>query len=229
MKSATLSQLVELRRAATPTAVVTRLANGQQSIYLEGRLSGDVVVSNAQLDDIRRRMQYDLSGQLDDELFVRVYAPPLRLIVVGAVHVAQALIQIARILGFDPVIVDPRTAFATADRFPSVRLLTSWPDIAIREIAPDHRTAIVTLTHDPKLDDPALKVALETSAFYIGSLGSRKTHAARLERLRSDGVDEDMLARIHAPVGLPIGSRRPPEIAVSIMGEIIDVLNKVAD
>jgi len=221
-----LIQLADLRRNAIPTAVVTRLADGQQSIYFDGRLSGDVVVDDAQLEDIGRRIHIDRSGQLDDDLFVRVYAPTLRLIVVGAVHVSQALIPIAKIVGFDPVIVDPRTAFATAERFPSVRLLTSWPDVAIEEMAPDHRTAIVTLTHDPKLDDPALKSSLETDAFFIGSLGSRKTHAARLERLRADGVDEDQLARIHAPVGLPIGSRRPPEIAVSIIGEIIQELSK---
>ena len=162
-------------------------------------------------------------------LFVRAYNPPLRMVLVGAVHITQALIPIAALAGYAVTVIDPRAAFANEQRFPSATVTSDWPDEAMRSLAPDKRTAVVTLTHDPKLDDPALKVALKTDAFYVGSLGSRKTHAARLERLRADGVSEDALARIHAPVGLPLGSRRPPDIAVSVMAQIIQVANKAAD
>ena len=213
------------RDAGVPAAVLTRIADGQQGIYTDGVLKGNLEVSRDLLAEIDRRVTADKSGMLDQELFLRVYSPPLRLIVVGAVHVAQALVPIARIAGFDPIIIDPRTAFATASRFPEVSISTDWPDVAVKALAPDYRTAVVTLTHDPKLDDPALQASLETDAFYIGSLGSRKTHSSRLERLRSHGWDEQQLARIHGPVGLNLGGRRPADIAVSIMAEIISVLN----
>ena len=213
------------RDAGVPAAVLTRIGDGHQGIYRDGVLNGDLEVSQDLLAEIDRRVTVDKSGMLDQELFLRVYSPPLRLIVVGAVHVAQALVPIARIAGFDPIIIDPRTAFATASRFPEVLISTEWPDVAVTALGPDYRTAVVTLTHDPKLDDPALQASLATDAFYIGSLGSRKTHSSRLERLRALGLDEQQLARIHGPVGLDLGGRRPADIAVSIMAEIISVLN----
>jgi xanthine dehydrogenase accessory factor len=156
-------------------------------------------------------------------LFLRVFNPALRLIVVGAVHIAQALPGFAVPLGFGVTVVDPRRAFATDDRFPGVAVSSDWPDEAMDALAPDSRTAVVTLTHDPKLDDPALDRALRSDAFYVGALGSRRTHAARLARLRELGHGEDALARIRGPVGLAIAAVTAPEIALAIMAEIVAV------
>jgi xanthine dehydrogenase accessory factor len=153
-------------------------------------------------------------------VFLTVHVPPPRLVVTGAVHISQALAPMAKLLGYDVVIVDPRTAFATPERFPDVKLIAEWPDAALPPLAIDGYTAFVALTHDPKIDDPALTHALARDCFYIGALGSRKTHARRVERLKAQGIGEDAIARIHAPIGLAIGSVSPPEIALSIMGEI---------
>jgi xanthine dehydrogenase accessory factor len=150
--------------------------------------------------------------------------PPLRLILVGAVHIAHPLAEMARLAGFAVTLVDPRRSFATPERFPGQSLVVAWPDEALRDLAADARTAVVTLTHDPKLDDPALEVALTTPAFYLGCLGSKKTHASRLARLRDAGFDEPTLARLRGPVGLSIGARAPAEIAVSILAQIIGAL-----
>jgi len=146
--------------------------------------------------------------------------PPPRLVITGAVHISQALAPVATLLGYDVVIVDPRTAFATPERFPDVKVIAEWPDIALPPLKIDRYTAFVALTHDPKIDDPALTHALDCDCFYVGALGSRKTHARRLERLAAQGLSDVVLARIHAPIGLPIGAVSPPEIAVAIMGEI---------
>ena len=150
------------------------------------------------------------------------------MIVVGAVHIAQSLVPMAKLSGYDVTIIDPREAFASEARFPDVNLNHNWPDEAMTNLDPDRRTAVVTLTHDPKLDDPALTVALRSNAFYIGSLGSKRTHAKRLERLRGDGLTEVELSRINAPIGLDIGAVSPAEIAVSIMGEITAILHATA-
>jgi xanthine dehydrogenase accessory factor len=160
------------------------------------------------------------------EVFLQVYNPPLRMVVVGAVHIAQALCPMAAIAGFAVTVVDPRTAFATPERFPGVTLSTDWPDRALEALAPDHRSAVVTLTHDPKLDEPALAVALRSGAFYIGALGSTRTQAARLGRMRGLGFDDATLARIHGPVGLDIGARSAAEIAVSILAQIVERLRR---
>ena len=162
------------------------------------------------------------------EWFLQVYNPPMRLIVVGAVHIAQALVPVAAALGLAVVVVDPRRSFATEERFPNVTVSSDWPDEAMDALAPDSRTAIVTLTHDPKLDDPALDRALKSEAFYIGALGSRKTHAARLARLRALGHDDAAMARIRGPVGLNISAVTAPEIAISIIAEIIAVRRHAA-
>jgi xanthine dehydrogenase accessory factor len=159
-------------------------------------------------------------------IFLEPHNPPLRLILVGAVHIAQPLAHMAALAGFEVIIVDPRAAFSTEARFPGVLRLTTWPDRALEELALDRRSAVVTLTHDPKLDDPALGVALRSDAFYVGCLGSGKTHAARLERLRTSGLDEVAIARIFGPVGLRIQARSPAEIAVSILGQIIEQLRR---
>ena len=172
--------------------------------------------------DAADRFLSDRSGTDGDVLTV-IHSAPLRLVVVGAVHIAQPLVQMARLAGFDPVVIDPREAFASEARFPETDLRTGWPDEEMTTVAPDHRTAVVTLTHDPKLDDPALRVALASDAFYVGALGSTRTHAKRLTRLGEAGLG-DQVHRLHAPVGLDIGAASPAEIAVSILAEIVGVL-----
>src|SRR5690625_2283358 len=158
--------------------------------------------------------------------FLQVFLPPLRLAIVGAVHISQALVPMAANAGDEVTVIGPRQAWATEARFPRVNLITEWPDDALEAFQPDARTAVVTLTHDPKLDDPALLSALRSSAFYIGALGSTRTHAKRLARLRAEGLDEATLERIHGPAGLAIGARSPAEIAVSVMAEMTGVLRR---
>jgi xanthine dehydrogenase accessory factor len=172
-------------------------------------------------------MARDESGVVDGA-FLHVFAPPVRLVIVGAVHVAQALARLAAELDLQVVVVDPRKAFATEERFPGVARVTLWPDAALAGLTLDARTAVITLTHDPKLDEPALAAALRSPAFYIGALGSKKTHAARLGRLRGDGFDDEALARIRGPVGLAIGARSAPEIALSILAEVVATLRAQA-
>ncbi len=170
--------------------------------------------------DARDRFRWDKSG-VDDSDFICIHNPPLRLAVIGAVHIAQPLLRMARMAGFDPVLIDPREAFASVARFPGETLVHSWPDAALKVLGPDARTAIVTLTHDPKLDDPAIEFALGSACFYLGCLGSKRTHAKRVDRLEKAGFSTAQIARIHAPVGLDIGAKSPAEIAVSIMAEIV--------
>jgi xanthine dehydrogenase accessory factor len=199
----TLDALRAARRERRGIALVTELGSGAQHLADAGQVrTGVEPVDN-------------------DEVFTHVFQPTPRLIVVGAVHIAQKLVPLARLADFTVDVVDPRTAFASAERFPDVGLSHDWPDQAVAALAPDSATAVVTLTHDPKLDDPALIVALKSAAFYIGALGSRKTHAGRIERLKAEGFDDAALGRLHAPVGLPIGAVSPGEIAVSIMADIV--------
>ena len=163
---------------------------------------------------------YPARAGFEGEAFLAPFEPPLRLAVIGGVHAAQALVPMARLAGYDPFVIDPREAFASEARFPGTPLSHEWPDAALRAFALDARSAVVTLTHDPKIDDPALEVALRSEAFYVGALGSTRTHAKRVERLRAAGLDEAQVGRLHAPVGLPIGAATPGEIAVSILAEI---------
>ena len=171
-------------------------------------------------------MRDDRSRTLEDDQFVRVFNTPRRLAIIGAVHIAQELVPMAQRAGFDVTVIDPRQAFASEERFPGVALSHDWPDDAMRAFDPDRRSAIVTLTHDPKLDDPALDIALPSDCFYIGALGSKKTQAKRVERLLDAGFTEDQIGRIHGPVGLDIHAQSPAEIAISIMAEIIAVLRE---
>ena len=173
------------------------------------------------------RFRLDKSGFENGEReFVAIHNPPLRMVIIGAVHIAQALVPMARIVGYDPIIVDPRDSFASESRFPGERIILDWPDEALDTLGLDARTALVLLTHDPKLDDPALERALVSDVFYIGALGSTRTHAARLERLRAAGHTEAEISRIHGPVGLDIGAAGPAEIGLSILGETTKVLRK---
>jgi xanthine dehydrogenase accessory factor len=213
LSAALLDRLAAARVDGRPVALVTNLADWGRALVLSG------------VDpEVDARLRADRSGLTPDDRFIAVHAAPLRLIVVGATHIAQPLIAIARTCGFAPVLIDPRSAFATAERFPDMPVLDDWPDEAIGKLAPDARSAIVTLTHDSKLDDPALIAALRSDAFYIGCLGSRRTHAARVERLAEAGLPPDRIARLQGPVGLAIGATSPAEIAVSIMAQIIQRL-----
>ena len=230
MKRELLDRLLAARAAKRPAALVTDLASGAQALVVGGEVQGDLAPGEDELTALRHAIRADRSG-LDAATgrFVQVFNPPLRLIVVGAVHIAQNLAPLATLAGYAVSVVDPRRAWATGDRFPGVALHRDWPDEALRALAPDHRTAVVTLTHDPKLDDPALAAALSCDVFYIGALGSRRTHASRLERLRARGFDEARLARVHGPVGLSIGARSPAEIAISILAQMTQVLHAPAE
>ncbi|WP_425078177.1 XdhC family protein [Ruegeria denitrificans] len=171
------------------------------------------------------RLRMDRSGfEEDGRTFVAVHNPPLRLIIVGAVHIAQALVPMARIAGYDPTIIDPRDAFASNARFPGETILTDWPDEAVAKLGLDARTAIVLLTHDPKLDDPALQAALDADVFYIGALGSTRTHSKRVERMKAAGFSDKQISRIHGPIGLDIGAAGPSEIAVAVLAQMTAVL-----
>lgn len=228
MKREILDRLVADRAAKRPAALVTDLGSGAQALVHLEDVAGDLALEGAALTAARDALQADRSGLLDlpgRKLFLQVSNPPLRLFVIGAVHISQALAPMASLAGYDVTVIDPRRAFATDARFPDVRLMGEWPDDAMAMLKPDHRTAVVALTHDPKIDDPALQAALRSDAFYIGALGSRKTHASRLGRLREAGFDDSVTARIHAPIGLKIGGRSPAEIAISILAEITAVLH----
>jgi xanthine dehydrogenase accessory factor len=227
MKLAFLERALIASRAGRPAVLATNLKNGLQTFIEATETAGELVLDAAALTAIRKAVTEDRNTTIDTAdgpVFVEVFNPRLRLVVVGAVHIAQPLARMAALAGYGVTIVDPRTAFASDERFPGLTLSTDWPDEALEKLKPNRRTAIVTLTHDPKLDDPALSVALRSDAFYIGALGSKKTHAARCKRLTTAGFGESELARIHGPVGLDIGAVSPAEIAISIMAEITQVL-----
>ncbi|MFO0183381.1 MAG: XdhC family protein [Alphaproteobacteria bacterium] len=218
MKSATLARLQAERAAKRAVVLLTRLSDGAQLLW-----PGDEM-PDALVEASKAALGSEEAGNValgDETWFIHPHNPPLRIIVVGAVHIAQAMAPMAAPLGFSRVVVDPRRAFASEERLPGVTLSTDWQDEAMVALAPDARTAVVTLTHDPKLDDPALDAALKSEAFYIGALGSRRTHAKRVARLTELGHNAEATGRIHAPVGLNIEAITAPEIALSIMAEIV--------
>ena len=229
MKRPILDALLKIRAEKRAAALVSHLESGAQVLVAGGERIGDLPVTPALEAEIARIQRADRSRRVDSEagpLFVQIFNPPLRLAIVGAVHIAQPLAPMAALAGYDVTVIDPRRAFASDERFPSVAVSREWPDDGLKALAPDARTAIVALTHDPKLDDPALDVALRSDAFYIAALGSRKTHAARLERLAALGHGPEALARIHGPAGLAIGAVSPAEIAVSVMAEMTAALRQ---
>ena len=218
--SALLNRLITER----PLALATHLDSGALALIDAEQASGGLDLDGDTLAAARRALDEDRSTTLESAagpVFVNVFGTPLRMIIIGAVHIAQSLAPMARMAGFAVTVIDPRRAFATDERFQGITLRSDWPDEALEELVPDNRTAVVTLTHDPKLDDPALEIALKSDVFYIGSLGSRKTHAKRLGRLRDKGFDEETLGRIHAPIGFDLGGRKAPEIAVSVLAQVI--------
>ena len=224
VKDATLARILEARATRTPLAVVTRVSDGAQGVVsLDG---ADSSLPEEAVADAVRRIADDESGTVEadgEAWFVHVHTPPYRMVVVGAVHIAQPLVKMAVLAGFDTIVIDPRSAFATGARFPGVQVVDLWPDEAMESLGPDSRTAVITLTHDPKLDDAALGVALRSPAFFVGSLGSTRTHAARCKRLRREGFSDSEIARIHGPVGLAIGARAPAEIAAAILAQVVSV------
>jgi xanthine dehydrogenase accessory factor len=218
MKREVLSELNAERASRRAVIVITDVVSGDQRLVKAGDIAGDPLHQQ-----LGQQLRMGKSGVVEVDgrkLFLNVYAPTARLVIIGAVHIAQTLAPLAQSLGYDVFVIDPRTAFAAPERFPGISLFADWPDVALPPLNIDPYTAVVAMTHDPKIDDPALLHALARECFYIGALGSRKTHAKRLDRFRAQGIGENALARIHAPIGLPIGAVSPAEIAVSIMAEI---------
>lgn len=239
MKDTTLDALRAARAAKNVTAVITDLESGAEALWIDGQgIDGKGIDGNDPADlglaisdsveaAVTEAARKDASQVVEDDsrrLFIRVFSPPQRLFIIGAVHVAQSLSAMAREAGYAVALIDPRDTWATPERFPDIEIDRRWPDEALADLAIDRRTALVALSHDPKLDEPALSAALASDAFYIGALGSRRTHARRLDRLRKSGFDDEQLSRIRGPVGLDIGAVSPAEIAVSILAEITQQL-----
>jgi xanthine dehydrogenase accessory factor len=218
MKLDILSGLNAERAARRAAIVVTNVESGAQRLVRSTEAASDPLQ-----ELLQKHLRSGKSGMEDTpqgRVFLTVHVPPPRLIITGAVHISQTLAPVARLLGYDVTIIDPRTAFATVERFPEVKVIAEWPDKALPPLGIDRYTGFVALTHDPKIDDPALLYALASDSFYIGALGSKKTHARRVARLKEQGLGDDDIARIHSPIGLDIGAVSPAEIAVAIMGEI---------
>ncbi len=228
MRTQDLEQLIADRAGKVPVVLATNLESGDQAFFYESELDtsdADPVL----VDAVRNAFRSDRGGVVEvagDKLFLNVFNPPKRMFVVGAVHITQALVSMASVAGFQVSVIDPRRAFANEQRFPGIDLSNDWPDDALAERSLDSQCAIVTLTHDPKIDDPALVTALRSNASYIGALGSNRTHAARLERLRAEGFTDDDMARIHGPIGLDIGAKSPAEIAVSVLAEVVQTFRR---
>jgi xanthine dehydrogenase accessory factor len=222
-----LAALNAERVARRAVIVVTDVASGEQRLVKAADMAGDPL--RELLDKQLRSGKSGIEETPRGRVFLTVHVPPARLVITGAVHISQALAPIGKLLGYDVVIVDPRTAFATPERFPDVKVIAEWPDAALPPLGIDRYTAFVALTHDPKIDDPALTHALARDCFYIGALGSKKTHARRVGRLKEQGLRDADIARIHAPIGLDIGAVSPAEIAVAIMGQITATLRLAAE
>lgn len=222
MRRSELEALNAARRAREAVLMVTPLAGGPGRLVHRADIEADPL-----RDQLLARLASGKSGReatAEGDVFIRVHRPPQRLVVIGAVHVTQTLAPMAAMAGFEVTVVDPREAFATQDRFPGVTVHAQWPDEEVLSLDAD--TAVAALTHDPKIDDPALEAALRADCFYIGALGSRKTHGKRVDRLTSAGFTEAQISRIHAPIGLPIGAASPAEIAVAVLAEVIGALRK---
>ncbi|MGC1466339.1 MAG: XdhC family protein [Pseudolabrys sp.] len=215
------------RAARRAVIVVTDVASGTQRLVKAVDIARDPIK-----DALEKRLRMAKSGMEETaqgRVFLTVHVPSVRLVITGAVHISQALAPIGQLLGYDVTIVDPRTAFASIERFPDVKVIAEWPDVALPPLGIDRFTAFVALTHDPKIDDPALLHALARDCFYIGALGSRKTHAKRVARLKEKGLTDADIARVHAPIGLDISAISPAEIAVAIMGQITQRLHAAAE
>jgi xanthine dehydrogenase accessory factor len=227
MKLELLKTLNAERAARRAVVVVTDIASGQQRLVRGADVAKDPL--KALLEKRIRMAKSGMEETPQGKMFLTVHVPSPQLVITGAVHISQTLAPLGHLLGYAVTVVDPRTAFATIERFPDVKVIAEWPDVALPPLNVDHYTAFVALTHDPKIDDPALLHALQRDCFYIGALGSKKTHAKRVARLKEKGISDADIARIHAPIGLDIGAVSPAEIAVAIMGEITARLRQKAD
>jgi xanthine dehydrogenase accessory factor len=229
MKGRILDRVVAAGRDHRTVALATDILTGRQLLLDGDAADGDLALDEAALAAMREALRADRNRSIETpagRVFVEVFSPPRRCFVIGAVHIAQPLAKMLTLADYAVTVIDPRQSFATEARFPGVELAQEWPDEALERLRPDRASAVVTLTHDPKIDDPALAMALRSECFYIGALGSRRTHAGRCARLKEQGFTDDDLARIHAPVGLPIGGISPAEVAVSIVAEMIRVLRR---
>ena len=229
MKGRVLDAVIAAGHETRSIALATDLATGRQLLVDDVAAEGDLTLNAAALAEVRDALLIDRNMTLETSegrIFVEVFSPPRRCFVVGAVHIAQPLVQMLRLADYGVTVIDPRGSFATEARFPGVDLTQEWPDEALERLRPDHRSAVVTLTHDPKLDDPALAVALRSDCFYIGALGSRRTHAARCSRLTELGLSDSDLKRINGPIGLAIGAVSPAEVAISIVAQMTQILRR---
>ena len=229
MKGRFLDEVIAAGREARSVALATDIKSGAQLLLDGERTEGGLALDEAALGAMHDALRADRNRLVETQagrVFIEVFSPPRRCFVIGAVHIAQPLVRVLALADYQAIVVDPRESFATEARFPGLELSTEWPDEALDRLKPDHRSAVVTLTHDPKLDDPALAVALRSDCFYIGALGSKRTHAARCGRLREMGFTDADLARIHGPIGLSIGAVSPAEIAVSIAAQMTQVLRR---
>jgi len=227
MKLEILTALNAERTARRAAIVVTNVESGKQRLVKAADIAKDSL--RPALAEHLRTSKSGMEDTAEGRVFLTVYTPAPQLVIIGAVHISQALAPVGKLLGYDVTIVDPRTAFASPERFPDVKVVSEWPDKALPALNVDRYTAFVALTHDPKIDDPALLHALSRDCFYIGALGSRKTHARRIERLKAQGRSDAEISRIHAPIGLDIGAVSPAEIAVAIMGQITERLREEVD
>ena len=229
MKGRVLDAVIAAGRESRSLALATDLATGRQLLVDDDAAEGDLTLDTAALAEVRQALHSDRNLTLvtsEGRIFVEVFSPPQRCFVVGAVHIAQPLVQMLKLADYAVTVIDPRGSFATEARFPGVALTQEWPDEALERLKPDHRSAVVTLTHDPKLDDPALAVGLRSDCFYIGALGSRRTHAARCSRLTDLGFGKSELGRIHGPIGLAIGAVSQAEVAISIVAQMTQILRR---
>ena len=229
MKSRYIDAVMAANAEGRSAALATDLKTGAQLFLDDGQTEGDLELDEVSLGAMREALRADRNISLDTaqgRVFVQVFGPPRRCFVIGAVHIAQPLVPMLIACDYKPIVIDPRGAWATEARFPGVELSSEWPDEALERMKPDRASAVVALTHDPKIDDPGLIVALRSEAFYIGALGSRRTHAKRLERLGKEGFGENELSRIHGPIGLNIGGVSQAEVAVSIVAEMTQVLRR---
>ncbi len=223
MRKELAEKILRAQAERRPMALLTWIMTGDQALVSPDERAEWPELADSLADGFR----LDRSATVETgkgEVFIRIFNPPVRLIIIGAVHAAQFLLPVARMIGHDVTIIDPRTAFATPERFPDAHLIADWPEDGLPLIGIDSRTALIALTHDSKIDDGALRIGLQSGAFYVGALGSKRTHAKRLERLKEMGCTDADLARIHAPIGLDIGAQGPAEIALSIMAELTAVL-----
>jgi xanthine dehydrogenase accessory factor len=229
MKSLYLDAVLAANAGGRTVALATELKSGAQLFLADGQFDGDLVLDEVSRGAMQEALRADRNISLDTaegRVFVQVFSPPRRCFVIGAVHIAQPLVPMLVACDYKPIVIDPRGAWATEARFPGIELSSEWPDEALERMKPDRSSAVVALTHDPKIDDPGLIVALRSEAFYIGALGSRRTHAKRLERLAKEGFGENELSRIHGPIGLNIGGVSQAEVAVSIVAEMTQILRR---